>query len=50
MELQFVAVYRSSARCVKIAFSARTWSDAVRKALFFWIDFPDLDLTSLELS
>lgn len=50
MELQFVAIYRSSSRRVKIAFSALTWHDAVNKAVLFWIDFPDLELTSLELS
>lgn len=50
MELQFVAVYRSSARCVKIAFPARSWNDAVRKAVHFWSEYPDLSLTSLELS
>lgn len=50
MELQFVAVYCSSARRVKIGFSALTWHEALCKAVLFWTDFPDLELTSLELS
>ena len=47
MDLQFVATYRSSSRCVKVAFPARSWNDAARKALLF---MPDLELISLELS